>query len=256
MRGLIPSTYVAKPPDKFGHIHRILGRAMRECDAALWPARPHLGGPLPILSTASQLRVALDLYDLVGDLIEDRAECDNRVALARGVARDEQLAHKSLDTASKSSKSDAVGTKIAKLVLRAAYNHRYAAPSARNVVGMCVENAAVAAVRAYTDERVRAFLRALDDAILRAELAAGMAERAFAASANIVRVVSRPPGSTKTAGLVMAELADGNFGLYVKLKQKWEWHEGDRATVFATVPDAYMRHVMADLDPGFKRTSA
>ena len=39
------------------------------------------------------------------------------------------------------------------------------------------------------------------------------------------------------SGCVLAALEDGDYGLYTKLRARWEWHEGDLATMFATVLD-------------------
>jgi hypothetical protein len=63
-------------------------------------------------------------------------------------------------------------------------------------------------------------------------------------------VISRPgaPPANRTLGVVFAQLADESYGVLVKLKNTWQWHEGDRASVFATVPDAYMEQVIRDLD--------
>jgi hypothetical protein len=91
---------------------------------------------------------------------------------------------------------------------------------------------------------------------MRAELLGALTERELVPTAEIACIVSRPKGTQKGLALVMALLADGRYGLYVKLKSRWEWHEGDRATVFATVPDAFMRAVAADIDPDFKRSRA
>ena len=237
-------------PAGFDDIHRILGGAMREVDETLWPARPHLGGPLPVLSTAAQVGVARVVADAARMLAPppDLAAFDELVALvgASGLTR------KQLDAPSQGKKSDHVGIKVAKLAVRARLNDLFAAPSARNTAGTCVENAACALVKHVAVDRPEAaseLLHSLDDAIMRHELAEQLAERALVPTSVVARVVSRPraPGK-KSIALVLVALADGRFGLYAKLKQKWEWHEGDRATVFATVPDAFMELVIADLD--------
>jgi hypothetical protein len=251
-----------KLPKEFAEVHKILGRAMRAVDQSLWPARPHLGGQLPVLTTGSQLGVGIAICDAMRGYAgkDELAAFDKRAAAARKVDDGKRIPHKDLDAISRSAKSDPVATRVSKLAARAALNHLYAAPSARNVVGTCVENAAVAAVRYHTDrgaaDDARAFLRFVDNAVLASELRTALRERSFEPSSPIAEVVSRPRGTTKSLALVLARLADGNFGLFVKLKQRWQWHEGDRDTMFATVPDEFMRLVMADIDPGFKRTQA
>jgi hypothetical protein len=236
-------------PAGFDDIHRILGGPMREVDPALWPERPHHGGPLPVLSTAAQAEVALVIAAAARTLAPppDLAAFDALIALTT-----EALPRKQLDTASQGKKSDHVGIKVAKLVVRTTLNHLYAAPSARNTTGTCAENAAIALVKHVAADRpddAHDFLCTLDDAIVTRELAEQLAARDVMPTSPLARVVSRPrtPGK-KSFGIVLAALADGRFGLYAKLRQKWEWHEGDRATVFATVPDAFMELVIADLD--------
>lgn len=221
---------------------------MREVDPSLWPARPHLGGPLPVLSTSAQVDIARFVAASARTLAPppDLAAFDALLALTT-----HQLTRKELDVPSQSRKSDHVAIKVAKLVVRTALNHFYASPSARNTAGTCVENAAIALVRHVVVDRPDAaheFLCALDDAIMARELMQQLDERGITPTSPIVQVLSRPrtPGK-KSFGIVLATLADGQFGLYTKLRQKWEWHEGDRATVFATVPDAFMELVIADL---------
>jgi len=248
-----------KAPKGFDHLHRILGAAIREAGAE--PTQSwHFGGPLPVLSTRSQLRVALDICAAVRTGAgTDAKEYAKLEKIAQQVAAGKELPRKELDATSKSVKSDSPALRVARLTARSAYNELYAATSARNVVGLCAENAAIAAVTHYRPlgaDALHAFLVLIDDSILRAELAAAQADREIEPSSPLARIVSRIPVPKKrTPELVMAQLEDGNYGLWVKLKQKWEWHEGDRATVFATVPDAFMEQVIVDLDPTSKKTT-
>jgi hypothetical protein len=149
-----------------------------------------------------------------------------------------------LDAATKAKRSDPPGLKITRLAARSIYSFRFAASSAASAVGKCITNAAIAFVKHVDDPR--AFLVVLDAAIVRGELNARLRDRRVTPSSPIARVISRP-GTGKSFGLALAELENGSFGLFVKLKNAWTWHEGDRATVFATVPDAYMELVAADL---------
>jgi len=244
-----------KPPTGFEHIHRILGVAMRACgDPDVWPKRPHLGGPLPVLSARSQFEVGLGIgrYGRTIAAPEEHTDYDRICDLARRIAGGEQFPHKELDRPTKSAKRDSPAIKIAKLVARAGLNYLHAPPSARNVVGQCVENAAATLVtRTIQDGRaaVASVLELVDAELLRCELAALLSERQIAPSSPVARVVSRPRAANgKGPGLLFAALADGNYGLLVKLKARWHWHEGNRDTAFATVPDVYMDHVIADLD--------
>jgi hypothetical protein len=247
-----------KRPAGFDHIHRLLGKPMRAADSATWPARPHLGGPLPVLGTRLQLRVGLEVARLLRDVAAktERKQYDELIAIARRVAGGEELPRKMLQEISKPSKADPPAIKIAKHMARMALGVLYASPSARNMIGTNIENAAITGVKLRDADGVRDLLAAIDQAIMRVELTAALEEREIAPSSEIVRIVSRPKGTTKGLALVMAQLADGNYGLFVKLKNRWDWHEGDRATMFATMPDAFMRAVAADLDPDFKRSRA
>ena len=247
-----------KRPEGFDHIHRLLGKPMRAADKSTWPARPHLDGPLPVLGTRLQLRVGLEVARVLRPLAGkgEKKPYDELIAIARRVADGDKLPQKMLQEVSKAQKSDSPGIKIAKHMARMALGVLYASPSGRNMIAVNVENAAITGVKLLDAQAVRAFLAEIDQAIMREELAAALEDRELVPTAEIARVVSRPKGPTKTLALVMAQLADGRFGLYVKLKSRWEWHEGDRATMFATVPDAFMRAVAADIDPDFKRSRA
>ncbi len=244
-----------KAPTGFEHIHRILGAAMRACgDPEVWPDRPHLGGPLPVLSSRSQFEVGLGIGRRGRAIAEpaELADYDRLYDVARRIGDGEKIPNKDIDKPTRSAKSDTPAIRIAKLTARAGLNFLYAAPSARNAVGTCVENAAIALVqRVIADGRtaVAEILALVDDELLRCELAALLAGRQIVPSSPVVRVVSRPPADKgKTPGLLFAALADGNYGLLVKLKSRWQWHEGNRDTAFATVPDAYMDPVIADLE--------
>ena len=253
--------YTTKAPKGFDEIHRILGGAMRAADKATWPARPHLGGPLPVLTTGTQVDVALAIGAAARELAPppDLKQFDRLYKLAQRVGKGQRVPYETMDEPSKGNKLDAPGLRAVKLVVRTALNHLYAAPSARNTAGTCAENAAVALVdflNGRGPEAVRGFLASVDAAVLRCDLAAQLAERRLVATSPIAFVVSRARASTKKKaplGLALAKLVDGRYGVWVKLKRKWEWHEGDRATAFAMVPDAFMEHVSADLD-GLKRT--
>ena len=247
-------------PKGFDQIHHILGTAMRACDAGLWPARPHLDGPLPAVSLVKQVAIAHDVCEQAQRIAADgeRAEVAALGALAREVmrvgrktfAKADKLHREQLDKASKPKKSDRVAVKVGKLTVRAAMNFLYASPSARNAIGLCIGNACAALVQALAENEARAFLARLDAAIVRAEIEDELFDRSIEPASPIVRVLSRPAAKTsKGFGLAFVELANGSFGLLVKLKGRWQWHEGDRATMFATVPDEYMEAVIEDIEP-------
>ena len=249
-------------PKGWDHIHRILGVAMRAAPKDAWPARPHLGGPLPVLSTRRQVDVAFAVCDFARPFAsgDEHAEVQRLRALAESIANAgkhelDQKAFKErneIDKQSKTAKSDTPILRVAKLTVRAALNDRWAAPSTRNSVGTCIENASEALVSTLGVEDARAFLALVDQTIIRNELQALLFDKGLEPSAPIARLLSRPKATTgKALGLAFAELANG-YGLFVKLKNRWHWHEGDRATMFATVPDEYMEQVIEDLEPTAK----
>ena len=249
-------------PKGFDNIHRILGGAMRVAPHDAWPARPHLGGPLPVLSTARQVdigRVVGEYARTLATVGEQRAVVDRTLELVgsvyglstKGWTKTVLAARTAIDKASSSAKSDVAVVRAAKLVVRAAFNDRWSAPSARNATGTCVERAAEMIVGHLVEVGgdVRAFLAEVDAAIVRAELVQLLADKNLSPSTDIARVLSRPKAKTgKVFALAFAELANG-YGLLVKLKNRWQWHEGDRATMFATVPDEYMEQVIEDIEP-------
>lgn len=226
----------------FERIHYFLVEALAKLDKKHWPARIHCGGPLPGLTYDAQPLVAREIARLVTPLPDDEAEVARLVAIieTKGGRRDRAA----FDAATKAQKSDAPGLKAARLAARSVYNYKHAAASAMNMMGKCLTNAITTLVQSVDDPRP--ILTAIDAAIVREELRDRLRERAIKPSSPVARVVSRPAAGKQLA-LVLAALEDDSYGLLVKLKNTWHWHEGDKATVFATVPDAYMAQVADDL---------
>lgn len=202
---------VSRAPAPIGYesVHAILGAAARMAGVAL--ERPHCGGPLPILSTLSQLRVGLKILP---------------VPLAQRVADGERIARGVLEAKQ--------GTVAEKWLLRAATHYLYAPPSARNAVGGAVERAVAI---------VQPDLGALDQLIVVEELAALLGERPHR---PIARVISRPANSKRKLGAIVAQL-DGGYGAYVKLGARWRWEEGPLKDVAALMPDDLLPQVGEDL---------
>jgi hypothetical protein len=113
--------------------------------------------------------------------------------------------------------------------------------------------AAAAAVRALggAPDRpapaVRAFLPRLDDAILLRELAAMLDERELRPTHAPTTVLHRPAGTGKTPALILTRLEGGSFGLLAKPKTRWQWLEGDKDHVSASIPDAQFAAAVAAL---------
>jgi hypothetical protein len=144
-------------------------------------------------------------------------------------------------------KNDPGALVVAKLIARGAFNYVYSAPSARDSIGKSFANAAVAVVpllEASGHDAVHDFHARIDAEIIRPELEAQLSEREIVPSEAIVQIVARPANAKGTLGCIVARLANDSFGLFVKLKSRWGWHEGDRASVFATVPNEYMERVV------------
>ena len=248
-------------PKGWDHIHRILGVAMRAAPKEAWPARPHFDGPLPVLSTRRQVDVALAVCDFARPFAsaDERAEVERLRGLVDDIVgagkkrftKSVMNERNALDKASKTSKRDTPIIRVAKLTVRAALNDRWAAPSARNAVGTCIENAAEALVATLGVDDARSFLVLVDQSIIRNELEAMLFDKGLESTVKIARVLSRPKATKgKSLGLAFAELADGGYGVFVKLKNRWQWHvANDRATAFAYVPDEYMEQVIEDIEP-------
>lgn len=230
------------PPRGFETIHRILGSAMRAADRAASPEPPHLGGPLPVLSSRMQLLVGVRLAEVPARIASDLEGFRALVRLATRVLDGERLDNRMLDGVSKPSKSDEPALRFAKLVARAANHYLWAPPSARNAVGTSLETAAAAVVPVVSD--VGEWLARIDRELVRGELEELLAARELVATSPIARVLARPAGRNGKLGCALARLDGGRFGLFVKLKARWEWHEGDRDHVFATVPEDYMAMVV------------
>jgi hypothetical protein len=228
-------------PSGFENVHRILGKAMRQVDATTWPAWGHGGGPLIVLSSRAQVRVGIDLATHVDKqfAMDDQARACVELAREAVDLRDvppAELRKGLLLKAHATAKSDGTSLRFAKLVLRAAKNLLFAAPSASNAAGTAIETAVATHVEVIGD--VTDFLSAVDQALMRHELRGFLDDKQHVATSPIATVIARAPTTDKKLGCVLAALEDGRFGLYTKLRTRWEWHEGDLATMFATVPDA------------------
>jgi hypothetical protein len=228
-------------PSGFENVHRILGKAMRQVDATAWPAWGHGGGPLIVLSSRAQVRVGIDLAAHVDRqfAMDDQARACVELAREAVDLRDvppAELRKGLLLKAHATAKSDGASLRFAKLVLRAAKNLLFAAPSASNAAGTAIETAV--AMHVETIDDVTEFLRAVDQALMRYELRGFLDDKQLVATSPILNVIARAPTTDHKLGCVLATLEDGQFGLYTKLRARWEWHEGDLATMFATVPDA------------------
>jgi hypothetical protein len=223
---------------------------MREVESSTWPAFGHGGGPLPVLSSRAQVRVGIDLAAIVFRQFakEVDAQALQCVALAREAVDlldppSPELRKGLLLKANATAKSDPPPLRFAKLVARAAKNLLFAAPSASNAAGTAIETAVSSHVEVLPPTEILPFLVAVDQALLRHELRSLLEDKKLPASSPVATVIARAPTSDGKLGCVLASLADGRFGLYVKLRSRWEWHEGDLATMFATVPDPLLEGV-------------
>jgi len=234
-------------PSGFEQVHRILGKAMREVDSSTWPAFGHGGGPLPVLSSRAQVRVGIDLSAIVLRQFANQVDAQalQCVALAREAVElldppSPELRKGLLLKANATAKSDPPPLRFAKLVARAAKNLLFAAPSASNAAGTAIETAVATHVEVLSPPDIAKFLVAVDQALLPHEL---LQNKKLVASSPIATVIARASAADGKLGCALAALEDGQFGLYAKLRTRWEWHEGDLATMFATVPDALLEGV-------------
>jgi hypothetical protein len=229
-------------PAGFAKVHAILGVAMRVTDPATWPTPPHLGGPLPILAAATQLGIGVRIAPHARAFANDPRAFDALVDLAARVRDGARPARDALDAGSKRRKEEP-GLQVARLVARAAYNFVYSAKSARNVIGLCVENAAALTAQLVGElEAVRGYLAALDAAIVEGEIKQLLEARAISPSSAVARVIARA-GDGERLGCVVARLEDARFGVFAKIGSRWQWHEGERGTAAAMVPDRYLEEM-------------
>ena len=206
-----------------------------------------------MLSTESQLDVGIQICAAARRLAPppDLAAFDRLAKLASEVAGGERIPRKQLDDVSKSSKSDVTGLRVAKLTVRAALNHLYAAPSARNTAGTCVENAASALARhlAGVDPGATSeFLALVDDAIVRRELAAQLAERRFSPTSPLAHVVSRPLAAASSRWASCSRRSPTEATASTSSSSRSGSGTKVTARPCSTVPDVFMEPVIHDLD--------
>lgn len=216
---------------------------MRLADASVRPPIVHLGGPAPVLDSRSQLRVGIRLLDVVAPSKAAKAEHGRLAKLAVRCAADADIPRRELDDATAKSRTDEPAIAFAKQVARAGMHYLHSPPSARDSIGGAIESGVCALVTAVAD--VGALFARVDAELCRAELAQMLEERSL--DARLVRVTGRAGVDGRIAAIAASLEGAAPYGLMVKLVRRWEWHTGDRATVFATVPDAFMD----DLAPAF-----
>jgi len=251
---------VAAKRDPFWErIHPILGEAMRAAPEEAWPRPAHRGdGPVPQLSGRDQLALALGLCERAAPLVAgERAPFDEAVAGARAYAdgklgRDAYRQLSALADRLRDRRPREEPYEVARGAVAAARSLAKGGASA-NDVQKFTRLAAAALVKALGSDgdAVAALLDALDRAIVTRELAALMAERAVTPGAPVVEVHYRGRGdAAKVPGLFLVALEGaGCYGLFVKLKTRWQWLEGGRDEVMASVPDAHFDRAAAALRP-------
>jgi hypothetical protein len=243
-------------------IHPILAEAMRAAgDEALWPRPAHRGdGPVPQLSGRDQLAIALWLCGLASPLVRgERTSFDDAVAGARDLYEGRLKANdfesyrrlQALAETLLQCRPREAPFEVARNAAAAARSLAKGGGSA-NDVQKFTRLAAASLVAALDGERraIGELLDDLDNTILTRELAAMLTERGVTPSRPIVDVLHRPAAESakKVPALFLVALADdGRYGLYVKLKTRWQWLEGGRDEVLASVPDSYFARAVAAL---------
>ncbi len=86
-------------------------------------------------------------------------------------------------------------------------------------------------------DKTRAFLAEIDDRILNAEFAAVARERAEREDVECERVLWRGSDAKGNAGKWIARLTPDRYALLAKMGPRWQWVEGTRDDVLASVPD-------------------
>jgi hypothetical protein len=246
-------------PQGFERVHRILGEAMRAAYASDWPAQPHRGdGPTPTLTGLMQIDLALWLAAEVEPLLPaaERQLFDGAVAQARAFHQGKKSAtYKALADTATALRKLKTRSPALDVALNAVAAARSLAKGGANLADVnkfasLAAAATVAALGGAPDRAlpaVRAFLERLDDAILTRELGVQLEERGMTPSRSIVAVQYRPAGTGALPALILARLESGSYGLWTKLKARWQWIEGGKEDVLASIPDAHFAAAVAAL---------
>jgi hypothetical protein len=229
-------------------LYPILSRALAAADPSERPEPPyHAGGPMPKLSALAALDIAIWSAEHVAALAPaaQKAEIQRVLALAHDVAREPPARPKMAYT---EPRFRALTTQLEEAARTRSKDSRSLGAARRTAGGaaslckgkpdMVWPNAAYAAERAVQALRekgdrvaVRAYLAALDDRILAAEL------ELIDADVKIARVLWRGSNEKGLPGLWLVKLANGTYGLRRKLGSRFTWLTGSRDDVVASVPD-------------------
>jgi hypothetical protein len=231
--------YVA--PKGFEEVHPILGQALRAAPTYAWPARPHLGGPMPELNGTDQLAVAVWVAGQARPAVPevDLPKYDAAVAIAASWFSAKQPDYRALWDAADAAEAKHKVTQIGRMVVAAARSLAKGGATTADVNKFSRDAAARVVEAAGVD--AKAYLAALDQRILLRELEAMHEERQVKPSSPAVAICVRPKGKMKRVPpLVVARLQSGRYGLWHKVGTRWAWSEGSRDEVLATVPDAFM----------------
>jgi hypothetical protein len=230
-------------PKGFEDVHPILGESMRAAPRQAWPARPHLGGPMPDLTGYAQLAVGLWAAEQARTAVPDgdREKYDAALAMTRRWfgPGDERPSYRELWDAADAAEAKHRVTQIGRMVVAGARSLAKGGSTVADVNKFSREAAARVVEAAGVDAKT--FLAALDQRIMICELAAMHEERGVKPSSPATAILARPKGKTKRVPpLVLARLESGRFGLWHKVGTRWAWSEGSRDEMLATVPDAFM----------------
>jgi hypothetical protein len=236
------------PRSAFGDVYPILGKALAIAGPNERPAPPyHADGPMPKLPATSALAVALWSAEQVRSFapVEHLADIDAALALVRDLLADPpanvatayqvgrfRKLYERLRTASATRPKDSRALGAAKRAAGAG------ASLSRGKPDMVWEGAALAAERAVQalqdaagPQRVRAYLEALDDRILREEIGA------LDGSEKVDRVLWRGANEKGMPALWLVRFEGGGHGLRRKLGARYAWLKGSKDDVLASVPD-------------------
>jgi hypothetical protein len=248
----------AKVPKGFERIHPLLRSAMDVAYRDDWPASPHRGdGPRPQLSGRDQVDIALWFADSIAPRVTAAQKKLFMRALrwARRYPREGlhfELTEAEIATLKEESPAPEVPLAL-ELVRCATAPAGFLPIGASAIIRGMFAYASIArgsaalfcgAATGRAEPRVKAFLDELDSEILRRELLSLLAKREISPSAPVARVLFRPAGSGRLPALVLARLENQRYGLWVKLKARWDWIEGDRDHVLASIPDAHFDGAM------------
>ncbi|MGZ3455044.1 MAG: hypothetical protein ACXVEF_35905 [Polyangiales bacterium] len=210
----------------------------------VWREVPHLGGPIPVVTRRAQAEVVAWCAEMIAPLIDaprlpHYREVLSRVERYRNEPTQELLEHAraALHAIARPIPEEDPAI-MARFALLAAQHIVRDLRNASRVARIAVRRTVLFSVATPRPElpRPAAFLRALDDRLLRAELEAGIRRR-VKEPPPILRIIHRAADERGRPTVWLAEI-EGGWGSLVR-RHGFHWTTGSLDEVVAVVPDEH-----------------